>query len=180
MLIACTIPSQRWSMVFFSSRYLIQSAQNLRLSIKGSPSNRTMTQSPQLRQRLYGLWTPLWMSLSGPARAWTWTQSNISGETGKRPSTDSPYPTWPSLRGSAERLPDNLQMQMCKACCIIPKKNRSCKHSRSAELRVWILMQHNYFSFSCFNKFAMLSQIVFCLFVCFVIIMYEVYDVAKK
>ncbi len=57
-----------------------------------------MTQSTRLRQCLNGLWTPLWLSLSGPARAWTWTQSNISGETGKWPSTDSPHPTGHSLR----------------------------------------------------------------------------------
>ncbi len=31
----------------------------------------------------------MWMSLSGPARAWPWNQSNISGETWKCASTPS-------------------------------------------------------------------------------------------
>jgi hypothetical protein len=50
---------------------------------EGSPSNRTMTLNTQPRQCRSGFWTSLLMSLSGPARTWTWTQSNISGETWK-------------------------------------------------------------------------------------------------
>ena len=47
---------------------------------EGSPSNRTTTLSTQTRQRRSGFGTSLWMSLSGPAWAQTWTQSNISGD----------------------------------------------------------------------------------------------------
>ena len=50
---------------------------------EGSPSNRAMTLSTHLRHRRSGFGTSLWMSLSDPARARTWTQSNISGETWK-------------------------------------------------------------------------------------------------
>jgi hypothetical protein len=42
--------------------------------------NNSSTQSRQCRS---GFGTSLWMSLSGPARARTWTRSNISGETWK-------------------------------------------------------------------------------------------------
>jgi hypothetical protein len=44
----------------------------------GSPSNRTTTLSTQPRKRRCGFRTSLWMSLSGPARARTWTRSNIT------------------------------------------------------------------------------------------------------
>ena len=50
---------------------------------KGSPSNRTTTLSTQPRQHRIGFETSLQMSLSVPARARTWTRSNISGETWK-------------------------------------------------------------------------------------------------
>ena len=50
---------------------------------EGSPSNRTKTLSTQPRYSRSGFGKSLWMSLSGPARARTWTQSNISGETWK-------------------------------------------------------------------------------------------------
>jgi hypothetical protein len=42
---------------------------------EGSPSNRTTTLSTQPRQCRSGFGTSLWMSLSGPARARTWTRS---------------------------------------------------------------------------------------------------------
>ena len=84
----------------------------------GSPSNRTMTLNKQQRQSRSGLGTTLWMSLSGPERALTWTQSNISGETwiwnGWK---DSPHPAWQSLRGSAA---------MFEACRVRPKKKTWC------------------------------------------------------
>ena len=82
---------------------LVQSAQDLRLGRRFTFQQRTMTLSTQPRQRRSGLGTTLWMSLSGPARALTWTQSNISGETWKWLSTHGPHPTWQSLRGSAEK-----------------------------------------------------------------------------
>jgi hypothetical protein len=50
---------------------------------KGSPSNRTTTLSTQSRQRRSGFGASLCIYLSGPARARTWTWSNISGETWK-------------------------------------------------------------------------------------------------
>ena len=131
-LITCPIPSQQWNMVVAASccggvfqRQGLGDWSGLRESwteqsteislmktwsrvlrtsdwAKGSPSNRTMTLSTQPRQCRSGLGTTLWMSLSGPARALTWTQSNISGETWKCAPT-GPHPTWQSLRGSAEK-----------------------------------------------------------------------------
>ena len=55
--------------------------------------------------------TILWIYLSGPARALTWTQSNISGEIWKWLSTDSPHPVWEDLHS---RMGENPQIQVCK------------------------------------------------------------------
>ncbi len=42
-------------------------------------------------------------------------------------STDGPQPTWQSLRWSKEKngRKTEKQMQMCKACCIIPQKTEA-------------------------------------------------------
>ena len=69
---------------------------------KGSPSNRTRTHT-QLRQHRSGSGSTLVMSLSGPARAQTWTRFNISGEIWKWLCTDAAHPTWWSLRGPAKK-----------------------------------------------------------------------------
>ena len=60
---------------------LLQSAQVPQTGGEGSPSNRTTALSTQPRQRRSSFGTSLWISLSGTARARTWTRSNISGET---------------------------------------------------------------------------------------------------
>ena len=70
---------------------------------EASPSSRTTTLSTHPRQRRSSIGKSLWMSLSGPARAWTWTWSNICGKTWKYLCSDAPHPTWLSLRGSAEK-----------------------------------------------------------------------------
>ena len=54
---------------------------------EGSPSSRTTTLSTQPRQLRNGFRTNLWISMSGQARAPTWTRSNISGETWKSNQT---------------------------------------------------------------------------------------------
>jgi hypothetical protein len=56
---------------------LLQSTQDLRLE------QRLSTLNTQPRQCRNGFVACLWLSLSGPARARTWTRSNISGETWK-------------------------------------------------------------------------------------------------
>ncbi len=50
---------------------------------ESSPSNMTITLRTQPRQCRSGLGTTLWTSSSGPARAGTWNQSDIFGETYK-------------------------------------------------------------------------------------------------
>ncbi len=70
---------------------------------ESSPSNMTITLRAQPRQCRSGLGTTLWTSSSGPARAGTWNQSDIFGETYKWLSTDGPQPTWQSLRWSKEK-----------------------------------------------------------------------------
>ncbi len=67
---------------------------------ESSPSSITITLRTQPRQCRSGLGMTLWTSLSGPARAGTWSQSDIFGETCKWLSTDGPQPTCQSLRWS--------------------------------------------------------------------------------
>ena len=88
---------------------------------EGSPSNRTTTLSTQPRQHRSGIGTSLWMSLSGPARAQTWTRSNYSGETWKYLCSDATHPTWQRLRICGEEW-EKLQIQVCQACSITPKE----------------------------------------------------------
>ncbi len=64
------------------------------------------------------------MSLSGPAIAWAWTQSNVSGETWKRASAPiQPDRAWEVRR----RIADNCQMLMSKACRIKQKRLEAVK-----------------------------------------------------
>jgi len=65
--------------------------------------------------------TTLWMSLSGPDKAQTWTRLNISGEIWKWLCTDAPHPTWWSLRGSAKRNGRNWELRKCVTCSVILK-----------------------------------------------------------
>ncbi len=131
-LITCIIPSQRWSMVVAAScsggvfsggtgeviredgklnadKYRDIHNETwfraLRTSdrAESSPSNMTITLRTQSRQCRSGLGTILWTPSSGPARAGTWSQSDIFGETYKWLSTDGPQPTWQSLRWSKEK-----------------------------------------------------------------------------
>ncbi len=145
---------------------LVQSAQTLRPQAESSPSNMTITLRTQPRQCRSGLWTTLWTSSSGPARAGTWNQSDIFGETYKWLSTDGPQTTWQSLRWSKEKNGKKTkQMQMCKACCIIPKKTWGCNCCQSAlsfELRVWRLVQWHFFSVSFLINLQSCDQSVFC------------------
>ena len=76
--------------------------------LEGSPSNRTATLSTQPRQCRSGFGTSLWMYLSGPARARTWTRSNIA----------------------VQRRFSNLTAleTICReeACSVIPKSTQGC------------------------------------------------------
>ncbi len=78
----------------------------------------------------------------------------------------SPHPSWQSLRGEEVRwrMADNCQMQMCKACHIIPKKTWGCK---GASTKYWVKGTNTYamYLFQCFifNKCERLSQISFLL-----------------
>ncbi len=73
-----------------------------------------------------GLYTMLWMSLSGPATAWTWTQTTISGETWKCVSDPSNLTELERWRGE-ETIADNCQMLRSKACRIKQKRLEAVK-----------------------------------------------------
>ncbi len=63
-----------------------------------------------------------------------------------------PHPTWQSMGGEEVRwrMVDNCQIQMCKACRIIPKRLEAIKVlQQSTALRVWIFKQIIYLYF-CF------------------------------
>ncbi len=100
------------------------------------------------------------MSSSGPATAWAWTKSNISGETWTCAS--APNPTWQSLRGEEvrRRMADNCQILMCKACCIIPKKTWGCKGTSAKYMNTYAMYLFNSFFIneqSCDNSVFALS-----------------------
>ncbi len=71
-----------------------------------------------------------------------------------------PHPSWQSLRGEEVRgrIADNYQMQMCKACRIIPQII-CCK---GALTKYWVMGMNTYamywFQFFIFNRLAKLSQ----------------------
>jgi hypothetical protein len=65
---------------------------------EGSPSNRTMTLSTKPRQHRSGLGTNLWMSLSGPDRAWTWTSLERPGNGYTAMLPIQPGRTWEHLQ----------------------------------------------------------------------------------
>ena len=98
---------------------------------EGSPSNRTMTLSTRPRQRRSALGKTLWMSLSGPARALTWTQSNIFGETWKWLSTDSPHPTWQS---NGRKIPK----PRCAKLVSYPRRLKSVIAAKGASTKYWV------------------------------------------
>ncbi len=187
-LITCIIPSQRWSMVVaascsggvfqrqglgkWSEKTESWMQLNTEISLmktwfralrtsdraESSPSNMTITLRTQPRQCRSGLGTILWTSSSGPAGAGTWNQSDIFGETYKWLSTDGLQPTWQSLRWSKEKNGKKKKMQMCKACCIIPKKTWGCTCCQSAKFWVKGMKTCAMSFFQCFlfNKYAKL------------------------
>ncbi len=119
----------------------VQSIQNLRLA-EASPFNRTVTLNTQQEWFIDNSVNVFeWPSHSlrlNPIK-YFWRNLKMSA---------SPHPTWQSLRGEEvrRRMPDNCQLQMCKAYChIIYKKTWGCKDA-SAKYWVKLLMQCTYFS----------------------------------
>lgn len=103
-LMTCTIPSQQWSNmvvawcgwgVFGMDWGTGQGSSTFQKDIHKAHS--------QDNARWLTAGTSLWLSLSGSARAPTWTQSNISGKIWQWLSANSPHPIWQSLRWSAEK-----------------------------------------------------------------------------
>ncbi len=73
-----------------------------------------------------------------------------------------PDRAWDDLK---RRMAKKKQMQMCKACCIIPKKTWGCNCCQSAlcfELRVWRLVQCHFFSVSFLINLQSCDKSVFC------------------
>ncbi len=130
----------------------VQSIQNLRRA-KGSPSNRTMNLNTQ-KEWLIG------NSVSGPARTWAWTQSNISGGAWKCASA----PIQPERAWEVKKWGEEWQIMMTiKACRIIPKKIWGCNWCynillpQNIEQRLWTLM-YMWSPFFILNTFAKISN----------------------
>ena len=102
---------------------------------EGLPSNRAMIVSTQQRPCRSGFGTTLWMSLSGPARALTWTQSSVSGETWKGQSTDGPHATWQSLRGSAAK---NGRKSPNSGVVSYPRRLEAIIAAKGASTKYWV------------------------------------------
>ena len=106
---------------------------------KGSPSNRTTTLSTQPRQHRSGFGTSLWTSLSGPARAQTSTQSNISGDTWKSCAVTllvQPDRAWEDLqRRNGEKLP---KYRCAKLVVSYPRRFKAVIAAKGASTKYWV------------------------------------------
>ncbi len=131
---------------------------------ESSPSNMTIILRTQPRQCRSGRdESTLWTSLSGPARAETWNQSDIFGETinGCPPMVSSqPDRAWDDLKRRRAKKQQKKQIQMCKACCIIPQKTWGCNCCKGALTKFWVkgmkTCAMSFFQCFLFNKFAKL------------------------
>ena len=115
---------------------------------EGSPSNKTMTlsQVTQPRQCRSALRTTL--------NVFEWpSQDRTAIETWKWQSTDGSHPTWPSLRGSAEkngRISPNPGLQS------LSSHTQGYNRCKSSSTKYWVNDLNRYvcdFSFSFFNTF---------------------------
>lgn len=68
--------------------------------------------NPKHSAKTSGFGTRLWLTLSGPAKAWK-LEWKICRETWGSQFTDSPHPVWPSLRGSSRNGRWNRPKQKC-------------------------------------------------------------------
>ncbi len=93
----------------------VQSIQNLRLGRRF-----TLQQDSDPKSALY---TTLWMSLSGPATAWAWTQSNISGETWKCASA----PIKPDRAWEVKRWEEWQIIAKCWWAKLVASNKKDCK-----------------------------------------------------
>ncbi len=158
-LITCMIPSQQWSMVAAASRRggvlqrqglrkwsektesrmqnrdilnenLVQSTSDWAESL---PSNKTITLRTQPRQCLRD------------------DSMNVLERSSQSWDLETVRHLWRNLEMAVHRWSPANQTQMCKACCIIPKKIwgwNCCQSVLSFELRVWRLVQWHFFSVS--------------------------------
>ena len=119
------------------------------------PSNRTTTWSTQPRQRKSGFGTRLWMSLSGPARARTWTQFKIAVQRHS-----------PSTLTEIERIcwEEWEKLPKCQACRVIPKRNRGCNRCQRCFNKLlskgseYLLYVNVIFPVLCICKFAKITK----------------------
>ena len=87
---------------------------------QGLPSKWKMKSSTQPRQRRSGFGTSRWMSLCGPARAWS--ENNCEATLPIQPER-----AWQDLQKSIGETPPK---QVCQACSVIPKKTKGCNRCR--------------------------------------------------
>ncbi len=97
----------------------------------------TFQQDSDPRHTARVAYTTLWMSLSGPATAWTWTQS-ICLE--KPEMCVCPHPTWKSLRGeeiNGRYLPKSWRAKLVR---IKQKRTWGCKGSYFCNVLIWVFL----------------------------------------
>ena len=149
-LITCPVPSRRWVLlrVFVGvfQWQLLGDEGELKGALHREIHNKDLVRSTQdlslgrrftfqqdsdhihtAKQCRSSLAMTLWMSFGGSARALTWTHSQSPLE---RPENGSPstVPTQPeeAWKDVQRRMAENPQIQVCKACRVIPKKTRCC------------------------------------------------------
>ena len=110
-----------------------------------------------------GFGTGLWMSSSGPARARTWTRSNISGET---PSNLTELER--ICRKEWEKLP---KYRCARFVLSYPRRLEAEIDAKGASTKYWVKDLNIYVSFSFWIHFQKCLNTCFC----FVIMLYCVY-----
>ncbi len=125
---------------------------------ESSPSNMTITLRTQPRQCRSGLGTILWTSSSGqPELGLGTNQTSLEKPINGCPPMVSSQPdrAWDDLK---RRMAKKKKMQICKACCIIPKKTWGCTCCQSAKFWVKGMKTCAMSFFQCFlfNKYAKL------------------------
>jgi hypothetical protein len=95
-------------------------------------------------------------------RAWTWTQSKISGETWKYLQCNAPHPTWQVERICREKWEKLPKYRCAKLVALYPRSLNAIIPDKVASTKYWVKGLKTYvnviFQFRIFYKLAQISK----------------------